>query len=178
MYRKTLAGLVGLAALTIAGCAKSEPAPKVANDSKTTAEASCPFHLDAEPAGVKSVKEVKQQAKDGDEIAVVGRIGGSAKPFTGRAAFTIVDQSFIPCNERKDDDCPTPWDYCCDPPDELAMGTVLVKFVDAGGKTLASDAKTLLNVKELDTVVVKGQARRDESGSISIVASGIFLKKK
>ena len=41
-----------------------------------------------------------------------------------------------------------------------------------------ADAKELLDVKELSTVVVKGKAKRDDDGNITILASGVFVKKK
>ena len=179
MNRAILLGLCGLAAAVVmVGCTPNQPAPKKNTpDPKVSEEARAKYVLASEPTGAKGVKEIKQQAKDGDEIVVVGRIGGSPKPFTGRAAFTIMDLSFKTCNEMEGDSCPTPWDACCTPPDDLAKGTVLVKFVDATGKTLPENAKELLNVKEIQTVVVKGQVRRDEGNSISVVASGIFVKK-
>ena len=179
MNRTILLGLVGLAAaVVIVGCTKTDPVPKNAPDPKASEEARAKYLLASEPAGAKGVKEIKQQAKDGDEVVVVGRIGGSVQPFTGRAAFTIVDLSFKPCNEIEGDNCQTPWDYCCDPPDELAKGTVLVKLVDSAGKTLPEDAKELLSIKELQTVVIKGQTRKGEDNRISVVATGIFIKKK
>jgi len=179
---------LGLAAtVMIGGCARTPnpaaskektPEAKGAVDPKAADEAKAKYLIASEPAGAKNVTDVKKSAKDGDEVVVVGRIGGSEKPFTGRAAFTIVDLKFKPCNEIEGDNCPTPWDYCCDPPDELAKGTVLVKLVNSAGKTLPDDAKSLFDIKELTTVVVKGQMRRDESKSISVVAAAIYVKKK
>jgi hypothetical protein len=180
MNRAILCGLLGLAAaVVIAGCTPNQPAPKNNTpDPKVSEEAKAKYLLASEPASAKGVKEIKQQSKDGDEVVVVGRIGGSVTPFTGRAAFTIMDLSFKACSEVEGDNCPTPWDACCTPPDELAKGTVLVKLVDSAGKTLPEDAKELLSIKELETVVIKGQTRKGEDNSISIVASGIFVKKK
>src|SRR4051794_38891909 len=82
------------------------------------------YLLVAEPASPQGVMAVKEQAQDGDAVVVVGRIGGSEKPFTGRAAFTIVDSQCRPCNEIPDDPCETPWDYCCEP--DLFKKKVLV----------------------------------------------------
>jgi hypothetical protein len=32
----------------------------------------------------------------------------------GRAAFSLVDQSLKACSDVEGDDCPVPWDYCCE----------------------------------------------------------------
>jgi hypothetical protein len=40
-----------------------------------------------------------------------------------------------------------------------------------------ADATQLLKVKELTTVVVKGIAQRDDSGNLTVVTGGIFVKK-
>lgn len=174
MNRTILLTFTGMmVAIVLVGCSRTDPTPKNGPDANGSQDAKAKYLLASEPAGAKGVTEVKQQAKDGDEVVVVGRIGGD-KPFTGRASFTIVDMKFKPCNEIEGDSCPTPWDYCCDLPG--AQGTVLVKLVDAAGTTLPEDAKALLGVKELQTLVVRGHARRDE-GSISVVASGIYIKK-
>jgi hypothetical protein len=133
--------------------------------------------LSEEPAGAQGVIEARKHARDGDEVVVVGRIGGAKSPWIeGRAGFWIVDPSFKPCNERDDDDCKTPWDYCCDDPDELRKGTATVKFVDEQGKTVQQDARKLLGLKELQTVVVQGKAKRDEKGNLTILASGIYRR--
>ena len=39
-----------------------------------------------------------------------------------------------------------------------------------------ADAKQLLGVKELSTVVVQGKAARDEAGNLTVLASGVFVK--
>ena len=67
----------------------------------------------AEPAGAKNVIEVRKEARDGEEVVVVGRIGVyKGSPFTaGRASFTIVDPSLKTCDEIGDVGCKTPWDY-------------------------------------------------------------------
>ena len=58
---------------------------------------------------------VRKDAKDRQEVVVVGRIGGRVNPWIkGAAAFSIVDRSLKPCNEIEGDTCKTPWDYCCE----------------------------------------------------------------
>jgi hypothetical protein len=135
------------------------------------------YLLTTEPADAKAVAAAKKDVEDGAEVILVGRIGGSESPFVaGRASFTIVDTSLVPCSERPGDSCPTPWDYCCDT-DQLPGSMAAIKVVDDAGKTLPIDAKTGLGLKELQTVVVRGKAKRDEAGNLSVLATGIFVKK-
>jgi hypothetical protein len=177
MKRTMLFAVAGLvSAFAIIGCSQTDPAPRNAPDPRASREARAKYLLASEPAGAKGVLDVKKEAKDGEAVVVVGRIGGSVKPFTGRAAFTIVDLQLKACTDIEGDTCQTPWDYCCEAPDELAKGTVLVKLVDSSGKTLPDDAKELLDIKELQTLVVKGEARRGKDNSLSVVATGIFIK--
>lgn len=74
------------------------------------------------------------------------------------------------------DNCPHPWDYCCET-DKLPEASALVKIVDQEGNVVKSDARNLLSVKELQTVVVKGKAQRDETGNLTILANGVFVKE-
>ena len=82
----------------------------------------------------------------------------------------------MPCSERENDTCKTPWDYCCDT-DRLPAGTAVVKVVDDDGKTVALDAKAAMGMKELQTIVVKGKAKRDEAGNLVVLAPAVFVKK-
>jgi hypothetical protein len=43
---------------------------------------------------------------------------------------------------------------------------------------LKADARQLLNVKEMTTVVIKGKAQRDDAGNLTILASGVFVKSE
>jgi hypothetical protein len=168
-----------LLALTVCfaqGCFRAMPVPKAAPAAAPLPDTK-PFQLAEEPADARGVLAVRKEAKGNDDVIIVGRIGGSRKPFTGRASFTIVDPSLKPCNEREDDACATPWDYCCDAPEDLKRATVLVKFVDDKGQTLPADAKAWLGIKELQTVLIRGKAKRDDDGNLCIVASGIFARR-
>jgi len=49
--------------------------------------------------------------------------------------------------------------------------------VDENGQLVKAGAKNLLNVKELDTVVVRGKAKRDEAGNLTVLATGVFVRK-
>lgn len=150
----------------VVGCGKPQgPAAPAASNA---------YRLQAEPAGATDVLAVKESAKNDDEVAIVGRIGGDAKPWVeGVAAFTIVDLSLKPCDEAEG--CETPWDYCCDV-DATNKGKAMIKVVDAKGNPVATDARELLAVKELNTVVVHGKAKRDDAGNLTVLADGIFVR--
>lgn len=166
------AALVAWTAGIFAGCNKSPTADEAAAPSAEGAA----YRLDSEPAGAKGVKEVRAAAEDGDKVTVVGRIGGDTNPWIeGQAAFLVVDTSLKPCNERDDDGCETPWDYCCDL-DTLPQSKAMVKVMGEDGRPLAVDARKLLGLKELQTVVVRGLARRDEAGNLTVLADGVFVR--
>ena len=52
----------------------------------------------------------------------------------------------------------------------------LVRFEDKQGKVVLEDARNLFGIMELQTVVVKGIAKRDEAGNLTVIADGIFLR--
>lgn len=126
-----------------------------------------------QPADAKPVAEVQKSAENGGEVTILGRIGGAVDPWVaGRAAFTIVDPKLKPC--QPDEGCPTPWDYCCST-DQLPKNRALIKVVDDTGNTLEHDAKSLLDLKELQTVVVKGTAKRDDAGNLTVLATSVYV---
>ena len=175
---KNFIAIFAILIVSIAGCARTASPSKQGSSGELGALSELNLILPEEPVSAKNVLEIKQSVNDGDEVVVVGRIGGSKSPFTGRSAFTIVDCSLKSCSDREGDNCPHPWDYCCEAPEDLAKATILVKFVDNAGKTLAQDARRSLGLRELQTVVIRGVARRNgDSGGIAIVGSGVFVRK-
>ena len=134
------------------------------------------YLLSTEPEGARSVCDLRASAGADEQVVVVGRIGGAKDPWVeGVAAFLITDTSLVPCNERPGDNCPTPWDYCCDL-DVLKDSKVTVKFLDDDGKLLKTGAQEMLNLEELQTVVIRGRAERDESGKVTVFADGVFVR--
>lgn len=162
-------GALLLAATLLAGCGTHDTQshqPQAGGEKYLLAE---------EPAGAKDVLKQRKESKDGDDVVVVGRIGGEKDPwFQGRAGFWIIDRSFSPCPPGEN--CPHPWDYCCVPKEDRLSGICVVKFEETPGKMLEGDARKLLGVKELDTVVVRGTARRDDKGNLTVLADGIYRR--
>ena len=94
------------------------------------------------PEGSLEVIAAKKQAKPGDQIVIHGRVAGAADPFVAeRAVMTLADMTLPLCSEKGSDGCPTPWDYCCEPPKHIVAGTMTVQMVDATGKPLRSSLK-------------------------------------
>ncbi len=155
--------------LLAVGCGKSQTA--------TTNEggaAGSQFVFATEPKDAVPVGEARESIGDGEDITLVGVIGGSSQPFVeGLAAFTIVDRKVPYC--AADEGCPTPWDYCCTQ-DQVKGNMATVKIVDDAGKPITQDARGLLNVKELSTVVVQGKAFRDDQGNLTVAANKVFVR--
>lgn len=132
------------------------------------------YLMSAEPIGAQGVTALRETVQDNDKVVVVGRIGGGVKPWIeGRAAFVLVDASVqLVCKEGEacSEGC-----ACC--AEDLANATAMVKFVDAQGRVLPIDARKLLGVKDLEAVVVEGTAKRDQGGNLTVLASGIYIRR-
>ena len=170
--------VVILASLLLAvGC--TQESSTTTTSTNTTPEASIDgsrFLLNEEPAEAATVIEAREDSEDGQDVVLVGRIGGSVNPWVeGRAAFSIVDPTLKACSDIPGDECKKPWDYCCET-HKLPTSTAFVKFVGDDGRPLYADARELLNLKELQTVVVHGKAKRDEAGNLTVLADGLFVR--
>jgi hypothetical protein len=147
----------------------------IAGDPSSSAPAK-PYMLKKAPPRAAEVAALRKDAKDQQDIVVVGRVGGRKSPWVkNAAAFSIVDRSLKACNERPGDTCPTPWDFCCEA--DLPKSTLLVTVQDSDGKLIKKDARELLGLKELDTIYVQGKAKRDKTGNVSILASKFFISR-
>jgi hypothetical protein len=134
------------------------------------------FFLASAPPSARPVGEIVASARPGEQVAVTGRVGGAEKVFVdGYAAFTIVDPRVEPCGASKMDDCPTPWDYCCDSPEVMAANALSVELV-ANGKPLRANARGFHGLDHMKTVVVVGEVARDEAGNVRVLASGLHVQ--
>jgi len=170
---------VALTGLFLAAGCSQESSPSATATTSTPAPAidGSQFILNEEPSEAATVIEAREKSEDGQDVVLVGRIGGSVNPWIeGRAAFSIVDQSLKACSDIPGDECKKPWDYCCET-HKLPASTAFVKFVDDDGRPLKADARELLSLKELQTVVVRGKAQRDEAGNLTVLANGLFVRE-
>lgn len=161
--------LVCLSLLAV-GCGQTE----TETTQSKTVEVDTRYAATTEPANAVPVGEARNNSEDGQDITLVGVIGGSSKPFVeGLAAFTVVDPKVPYC--AAEEGCPTPWDYCCTQ-DQVKENVATIKIVDDSGKPITKDAREFLNVKELSTVVVTGKAKRDDQGNLTVAASKVFVR--
>lgn len=161
---------VGLLSLAV-GCGD---ATVDADPAASAPPADSEFVTQTEPADALPVGQARESVADGDAVTVVGTIGGSTEPFVeGLAAFTIVDPKVPYC--APEEGCPTPWDYCCTQ-DQVKDNIATIKIVDDQGSAVTADARQLLGVQELSTVVVKGTASRDDNGNLTVAATEVFVR--
>jgi hypothetical protein len=134
-----------------------------------------PFLARTAPQGARPVAEVRASAKDGESVAVQGR----AKDFVeGRAVVTVIDPSMPACDEAGPmDDCPTPWDFCCDDPGDIAAASATIELRDQQGP-LRQSLKGLGGLNYLDTVVALGEVEKDEAGNLTVIARSLYVEKR
>lgn len=160
--RKRIAPISILTLLAAACSTESEPPP--------AAKASLPQGLlvAVEPAGAQPVDDGKKTHKAGDEVTLVGRIGGRREPFVaGRAVFALVSPKLETCDEIEGDNCKTPWDYCCEGKETMLANTATVRVVGANGEPLALDLNGQGGLVPGARVVVAGRVH--ENGTTFVV---------
>lgn len=178
--------LVGLLALGLAGCDKgTKPAASSGNSGggggNGGAAVALPagLLLTASPEGGKPPEEAKKAAKVGETIVLSGRVGGSDEPFVaGRAVFVLMGPGIKSCADSGDDHCKTPWDYCCETPDDIAKHAATIQIVDAEGKPLKANVKGQGGIKEMSSLVVVGKVHKIEGETLIVNATGIFVAKQ
>jgi hypothetical protein len=128
--------------------------------------------LNTSPTGEpKPIHLIRTTAKSGDEITVTGRIMGNGKPFVdGRSAFILGDPEVLTaCNENPADKCNTPWDNCCDSPEDKKRGIATIQIVGADGRVLKEGVEGVGGLVNLATVTVSGKVAEGSSAEALII---------
>ena len=122
---------LAFAVSALLGCSKETPSAAASSATPSG------YLVDSEPAGAVGVGAARKSAKDDETVVVVGRIGGSTEPFIdGLVVFTIVDPKLAHCADEEG--CPTPWDYCCTPREQITANSATVQIVDGSGAPSAT----------------------------------------
>lgn len=174
VFAMATAVLVGLA-----GCDGGNSSGAKSPPASVAAQLPAGLMLEQEPANAKAVAAVKRESNQGDDVVVRGRIGGRKEPFVSeRAMFTIADTSMPPCGTDPGDKCPTPWDYCCEPPETILKNTLTIQVVGADGRPLKVGLKELSQLRPLAEITVRGRVSQKTGEQMMVVdATGIFIKK-
>jgi hypothetical protein len=161
----------------LCSCDRSSPPPATAPPA-STAGATIPdsLFLASAPAEAKPLEEVKATAKPGDTVVLRGRVGGSEAPFVdGRAVLTLVGAGLAACSDDPEDTCKTPWDYCCETPDQIAAHSATIQVADKDGQPVKTGLKGLHGLKELSDITVAGTVAQAEGGVLIVSASGVYV---
>lgn len=177
MKTKTTCLIIATAAL-LASCGKKEAsvnAPAVSAPSTALSAV-----LAAAPTGeAKSIHLIRTTAKPGDEITISGKIMGNEKPFVeGRAAFILGDPEVLtPCNEDPADKCTTPWDVCCDSPEDKKRGIATIQIVGTDGRVLKESVEGVGGLANLATVTVSGKVAEGSSPD-ALILSAVAIRTR
>lgn len=167
MKTKTTCLILATAAL-LASCGKKEATAPTVSAPSTSLSAV----LTASPTGEpKSIHLIRTTAKPGDEITISGKIMGNEKPFVeGRAAFILGDPEVLtPCNANPDDKCTTPWDACCDSPEDKKRGIATIQIVGADGRVLKEPVEGVGGLANLATVTVSGKVAEGSTTDVMVI---------
>ncbi|HYE02657.1 MAG TPA: hypothetical protein VD963_05425 [Phycisphaerales bacterium] len=129
------------------------------------------------PDAAQPVRAAKAAAKAGDRVVLVGKIGGTEDPFAPeRAIFTIVDPAMPTCADNPADSCKTPWDYCCEDPDDVAASSATVQIVGPDGMPLKVTAQNAGGLRPMSTVTVVGTVAQRDEHTLVVNATGIHVE--
>lgn len=161
-----------LALVLLSACGK--PADSAAPTASTSATPN--WRLASMPDAARPVGEVKKSAAEGEHVVIRARVGGRKSPITKDVGvFLVVDPSVPACDQIPDDNCPTPWDYCCEPKESMTANTATIQLLGADGKPLAIDLASQ-GLKPLQNVVIVGTVGPRPNDAVLVVnASGVHI---
>jgi hypothetical protein len=171
---RTIFSLLVASVVALAACGK-DPVPSAATGGGAAAPAGAVsrFALGKDPGEAQSVDQALKSAPK-DAVVVVGRVRDLTPGF---AAFTLVDAGLDFCGHGADtmENCPTPWDYCCIPAEDVAARTIPVAVKEKGD---VAAVPKLPELRRLDLVVVTGRLVKDEHGSVALEATGWHRRER
>lgn len=159
----------------IVGCGNTGMEPASESEPSSAEAVSIPerYFTNQAPASAMGILEAREKARAGEPVTLTGRIGGRVKPFAeGRAVFLVADSDFPPC----DDHCATPWDYCCEHPEELTQGLATVQLTGDDGRPLSVSAEGQGGLEPLKTVDVSGIVKQLDENAFVVSATAVHVR--
>lgn len=172
--------LLLLTTLAIVACKPaSKPAPATGTDpTPAVSPLLAGLLLSDAPDGAVSVTAARKDPAPGKELTVAGDIIGRVDVFVPNRAMLILGDpdAITSCNRLHGDGCATPWDVCCDDPDEIMKSIATIQVLDADGLLVKAGLKGLGNMKELSSIVVQGTVDATSGpDNLIINATGIHI---
>lgn len=170
--------LVTFLFLAMTGCGDASD-KKVSTAPPTPAAASLPEGLlvATSPGEAKNIMALKKDAKEGDEVILRGVVGGDRNPFVAnRAMVNLIDLAIPTCKDNGEE-CPTPWDYCCVPQEELTKAKATIQVVGKDGFPLKVAMNSGEKIKPYDVIIVRGKVgARPAPDVLTINATTIYVE--
>lgn len=170
-----VATTLSLAVVLGAGCDSPEVATTPKADAAPAEPLPASLFVQSAPDGATGVVEARQKAKEGDEVVLRGRVGGTESPLVeNRAVLTLLDSGVATCDKSPGDACKTPWDACCEP--DLPKKTATVQVVNAEGRPVRAGLNGAGGIKPLKELVVVGKVKGPVSeGQMLVEATKIYV---
>ena len=130
------------------------------------------------PEDAVTITEARQNPAPGTRVILSGKVMGNENPIIkSRALLTLGDPAKITsCDLVPGDECPTPWDVCCDDPDVVTASIATIQVLDEQGKPLKAGLRGLGGLKELSSLIVVGEVAEGSSeNNFLINATGIHV---
>ncbi|MGA0898884.1 MAG: hypothetical protein ACO3SO_00605 [Luteolibacter sp.] len=169
--------IAAIVALSLSSCHKVEDEKPA---QATTASPKLQAVIDAEVEGeAQAIHIARKSAEPGQTLTLKGWVMGHDEPFVqGRAAFILGDPEVITaCSERPGDGCTTPWDVCCDDPEDIKRGTVSIQVVNDDGRVLKEGIEGVGGIEKLSKLRVTGTVAEGSTPERLVInASAIDLQ--
>jgi len=182
MKKKTAKSIILCTAIVAlnSACGNKEKTDNSDSGGATGPSISSSLIAETAPEGALGVVAARAAAKPGEAIVLRGKVGGKMNPISDSAAiFVLADENAIAsCDQNPDDECETPWDYCCEEASTIAASTATIQFRGEDGKILRSTLRGVGDLKELSFLVVSGTVDSASTAEALIVnADKIHVEK-
>lgn len=175
-----LTAVCAVSTLVLTGCGNETPAPQPKQVAQPATLLNESFILKEKPAGAVTISEARKSVKPGKEVTVFGTVGGAKSPFVAtRASMILADHTVMKaCRTEACSSCPTPWDFCCTPKEDLAKAILTVQFIDTDGMVLKQGLEDFGGIKKNGIVTVKGKFAENSTDQLVIInAEKVFVEK-
>ena len=131
----------------------------------------------------------KKPVIDEMDVVMVGTVGGVPNPseqshpdfpFTKRQAVFFLSDPEAAAEYEEHAHQHAPGEecaFCSANAAEAAHMVAVVQFTDKAGKPLAVDVRDLFDLKEKETVVVRGKAKISAGGTLTVDATGLYVRR-